>query len=243
MKVSIMQPNIFMWGGLLKSIIDSDLHIVLDTVKSSKNSTYNRNKIAGNATQTWITIPFVDFKRSKKIMYQKLDTSHDTRTKIINLFKSRYSNANYYQNGLDLLDSTIFSEKAETKLTSIYINFIESLKALGLPICEIKFASNIIEIDKLDEITDGIELVNFLLRKVNANKYLASENTVNYCSPKDFHVKEVHIQKFTAKKYRQCKNSELFVPNLSCLDFISFLNNEEIIDNLDISNTWHYFTN
>ena len=50
------------------------------------------------------------------------------------------------------------------------------------------------------------------------------------------------FQKFTAKKYRQC-NSELFTPNLSCLDFISYLNNEEIRDNLDISNSWSYFTN
>ena len=43
-----MQPNIFMWSGLLKSLLDSDLHIILDVVKASKNSRYNRNKIRGN---------------------------------------------------------------------------------------------------------------------------------------------------------------------------------------------------
>ena len=61
MKVSIMQPNIFMLGGLLKSILDSDLHIVLDVVKSSKNSRYNRNKIAGLGDASWLTIPYVEF--------------------------------------------------------------------------------------------------------------------------------------------------------------------------------------
>ena len=78
MKVSIMQPNIFMWGGLLKTIIDSDLHIVLDIVKSSKNCIYNRNKIAGEGDPAWLTIPFIDFKRSKIIKDQKLDTSNKT---------------------------------------------------------------------------------------------------------------------------------------------------------------------
>ena len=67
MKVSIMQPNIFMWGGLLKSIIDSDLHIILDIVSSSKNSRYNRNKIEGKNDPIWLTIPFIEFKRSKLI--------------------------------------------------------------------------------------------------------------------------------------------------------------------------------
>ena len=74
-----MQPNIFMWGGLLKSIIDSDLHIILDTVKSSKNSRYNRNKIAGRGDPAWITIPYLGFKRERKIMHQILDTSQIQR--------------------------------------------------------------------------------------------------------------------------------------------------------------------
>ena len=67
-----MQPNIFMWGGLLKSIIDSDLHIILDVVKSSKNSRYNRNKIAGKGAPSWVTIPYLGFKREKEIMNQIL---------------------------------------------------------------------------------------------------------------------------------------------------------------------------
>ena len=32
-----MQPNIFMWR-LLKSLLDSDLHIIRDDVKSTKNA-------------------------------------------------------------------------------------------------------------------------------------------------------------------------------------------------------------
>ena len=36
MKVSIMQPNIFMWGGLLISLLESDLHIIRDDVTAPK---------------------------------------------------------------------------------------------------------------------------------------------------------------------------------------------------------------
>ena len=72
-----------MWGGLLKSIVDSDLHIILDVVKSSKNSRYNRNKIAGNGEPIWLTIPFVEFKREKLIRNQNLDTSTITKNKLL----------------------------------------------------------------------------------------------------------------------------------------------------------------
>lgn len=238
-----MQPNIFMWGGLLKSIIDSDLHIVLDVVNSSKNSRYNRNKIAGKGEPTWLTIPFVEFKRSKKIMYQKLDTSKNSNLKIINLYKNRYYEADFFMNGLTVLESTLLSEKAQTDLVLIYENFLNSLKLLGLPICKIEFASRIIDKKKIDTLPKGVELVNFLLSKFDAEKYLASENTIKYCKPEEYIVKEVCIQKFCSSEYPQTTKKNNFFPNMSCLDFISYLSVDQIIDNLDLSNTWTCFSN
>lgn len=244
MKVSIMQPNIFMWGGLLKSIIDSDIHVVLDIVNSSKNSTYNRNRIAGNGDPTWLTIPFIEFKRSKKIMHQQLDTSRKSNTKIINLYQNRYSQSNYFKNGLNVLGSTIFTKEPQTNLILIYENFLNALKSIGLPICEIKYASKIIDNEKIDHFPSGVDLVNYFLTKFDAEKYLASENTIKYCSPCEYKVKEVCIQNFRSSKYPQSNNNSYeFLPNLSCIDLISHLNIEEIIDNLNLSNTWNKFSN
>ena len=79
--------------------------LILDIVRSSKNSRYNRNKIAGAGEESWLTIPFVDFKREKLIMNQYLDTSESTKKKLINFFKSRYSDAPYYKNSLQILET------------------------------------------------------------------------------------------------------------------------------------------
>ena len=87
MKVSIMQPNVFMWCGLLKSLLDSDIHIIRDDVKSSKNSRYNRNKIKGDSDQiSWLTIPFSGFKDHKLIKDHNLNTSKSSSKNILNLF-------------------------------------------------------------------------------------------------------------------------------------------------------------
>ena len=244
MKVSIMQPNVFMWGGLLKTIIDSDLHIVLDIVKSSKNCIYNRNRIAGEGTPVWLTIPFIDFKRSKIIKDQKLDTSNKTILKIENIFKNRYSSSAYYENGLTILNSTLQSREQESNLISIYIQFLNSLKSLGIPLSNIEFASNIISKSTLDPNYKGADLINFLLKNVEADTYLASENTVKYCSPNQYVVKKVCIQKYISSNYKQNKSGDIpFIPNLSCLDFISHLNNNEVIKHLESSNSWEIYLN
>ena len=58
--------HVYVGGELLKSIIDGDLHIVLDVEKSSKNSRYNRNKITGLGNSSWLTIPWVKLKKKRK---------------------------------------------------------------------------------------------------------------------------------------------------------------------------------
>ena len=239
-----MQPNIFMWGGLVKSIIDSDLHIILDVVKSSKNSRYNRNRIAGKGEPSWLTIPYIGFKRDKEIMNQTLDTSLATNKKIINFFSKRYSETVFFQNSLEILETTLNFNEQEKKICSVYENFLSSLKDIGLPISKTVFASNILCKEDLNDLK-GIQLVNRLLKKVNAKIYLGSENTLNYAVPSEYNVSQVWIQKFTSKPYSQIKfNSDSqFIPNLSILDIISYLNKDQILDNLKQSNQWVKYIN
>lgn len=234
-----------MWGGLLKSIIDSDLHIILDTVKSSKNSRYNRNKIAGRGDPAWITIPYLGFKRERKIMHQILDTSSDTKKKLKNFFTNRYSESIYFENSLEILKSTLNVNEQENNICNIYMNFLNSLKNIGIPLSKTVFSSNILcEEDHLDDLK-GIKLVNRLLKKVNAEVYLGSENTLNYAEPSEYNVSEVWIQNFTSKPYSQINFNykDEFIPNLSILDIFSYLNQVQILNNLEQSNKWVKYVN
>ncbi len=240
-----MQPNIFMWGGLLKSILESDLHIILDTVKSSKNSRYNRNKIAGVGNPTWLTIPYVGFKREKQILNQSLDTSLITRQKIITFFANRYSKSIYFDKSLEILKSTLSVHEKETNICIIYNNFLNAIKNIGFPICPTLFASNILGKGKDFDDLKGVQLINKLLEKVSANIYLASENTLNYASPSQYNVSQVWIQKFTSKSYLQnnLNNKIEFIPNLSILDMTAYLSKDEILTNLHQSNKWEKYFN
>ena len=57
-------------------------------------------------------------------------------------------------------------------------------------------------------------------------------------------VNQVLIQKFTASPYTTNKNTENdFIPNLSILDMISFLNKDQILNNLERSNQWVKYIN
>lgn len=235
-----MQPNIFMWGGLLKSIIDSDLHIILDIVKSSKNSRYNRNKIAGDGEPIWLTIPFIEFKREKLIKNQNLDTSTITKKKIIDCFSNRYKNTTYFNNSQKILKTTLDFDSTQTNICKIYMRFLNTLKNYGLPICNIKFASEILNNEFAGNELRGINLVNTLLKDVKAETYLGSENTINYAKPSDYFVPKIWIQKFYGRSYfpKDSDNSQEFIPNLSILDMLSYLDKEDILKNLDNSNIW-----
>ena len=123
MKVSIMQPNLFMWCGLLKSLIDSDYHIILDNVKASKNSRYNRNLIAGNNKIKWLTIPYKNFSRNLLIKNLILDTSEKSQNNLKNTFIERYKNAPFFENSKNILESTFLTEYEETNLVVIYEKF------------------------------------------------------------------------------------------------------------------------
>ena len=243
MKVSIMQPNIFMWGGLLKSLIESDLHVIRDDVKSTKNARYNRNLIAGNGEITWFTIPFVGFKDNKLIYQQNLNTSKKTLRKLRQTFLSRYRDFEYHENALELINTSLDFEKDETSLCDVYVKFLLGLKSLGYPICKFIFASSLKINNNLDSKLFGIDMVNQILKETEADTYLASENTLNYATPNDYITKKVMIQKYQdiffkgyEKKIASKKNQ-----NLSCLNMISFLSLDNSIQHLDCSNKWNIY--
>ena len=58
MKVAIHQPNFFPWAGFFSKIKNSDIFVLLDDTKCSKNSYFNRNRFSVNGKETcWLTVP------------------------------------------------------------------------------------------------------------------------------------------------------------------------------------------
>lgn len=235
-----------MWCGLLKSLLDSDLHIIRDDVKSSKNSRYNRNKIQGDSSDIiWLTIPFVGFKDHKLIKDQELNTSKSTSKKIINIFSSRYSKYPFFETSLSVLQDTLDHSSDKTPLVKVYTSFLYSLKSIGLPICDFRCASDLGLCNEFESM-HGIEKLNTILDCAHATSYLAAENTVNYAKPLDYSTKTVLLQKFNPSPYLQIQNRVpkeqiCFTPFLSTLDIIASLPIDEVINNLSHSNEWNKY--
>lgn len=242
MKVSIMQPNLFMWNGLLKQIIDSDLHIILDTVKSSKNSRYNRNRIAGSSSITWLTVPFTNFSRDLPISELRLNTSSSSFTSISSSFERRYSSALFFHNSFSLINQTLRCSSSESKLTDVYLQFLSAISSLGLPLCRSVLASSLLSHNPGLTSLHGINLVNSLLETVSATCYLAAQNTANYARPDDYAVSQVMIQQFNYLPYPQSiENNLQFIPNLSCLDLLSYQDIHSSLSYLASCNTWNHY--
>jgi len=239
-----MQPNIFMWGGLLKSLLDSDLHIIRDDVKSTKNARFNRNKIKGNGDTKWFTIPYVSFKDSNLIREQYLNTSDKIVKKLISEFSKRYSDFPYHKVTLRLLQNTLNHKNELTPIIEVYMKFLDGLREIGFPLCEVKLASSLM-ISNNPKLY-GLEMVNKILDTTKATTYLAAENTIKYAKPEDYSVKYVMLQKYRDLSYKS-KNEEIFkinfIENLSCLDIISCLTLDEILIHLEKSNNWEMFEN
>ena len=242
MKVSIMQPNIFMWGGLLISLLESDLHIIRDDVTAPKNSRCNRNRIAGNSDVCWLTIPYDNFSSSTLIKDQYLQTTKRNNKKIISKYTSRYISYPYFNCVKKLLENTLVVESEKTLLCEIYIKFLSQLKVLGFPLCKFIFASSLSLNNKPEKKTNGVDMINQILKETGATHYLAAENTVNYADPSEYCVQNVYLQKYEDLNFT-VDNSKLkgisFTKNLSCLDIISCLSIDETINHLATSNKWH----
>ena len=246
MKVSIMQPNLFMWGGLLKAMTDSDIHIVLDNVKASKNSRYNRNLVEGRLKKDWLTVPYIGFSRNSEIRYLEVNTSEKTVSKIRDDFFRRYVGATHFQEACAVLERTFngceYGVESQL-LVDIYASYVASLAKGPLRMPDVVMASELVSGMEEKQSPTGIHLVNLLLESVGATTYLAAENTCKYASAEDYTVPEVRIQEFRAREYSQgfdgveCMQNT-FSPNLSTLDTIAFMGMDSLQEYLDDCNRW-----
>ena len=140
-----------------------------------------------------------------------------------------------------LLENTLDVENQRTLLCEIYIKFLSQLKVLGFPLCKFIFASSLSLNNKPEKKTNGVDMINQILKETGATHYLAAENTVNYADPSEYKVENVYLQKYEDLNFAN-NNSKLkgisFTKNLSCLDTISSLSINETIEHLFISNKW-----
>ena len=143
-----------------------------------------------------MTIPYDNFSSSTLIKDQYLQTTKRNNKKIISKYTSRYISYPYFNCVKKLLENTLDVESEKTLLCEIYIKFLSQLKVLGFPLCKFIFASSLSLNNKPEKKTNGVDMINQILKETGATHYLAAENTVNYADPSEYCVQNVYLQKY-----------------------------------------------
>ena len=182
MRVGIHQPNFMPWFGYFNKIYNSDTFILLDSVKCSKNSFFNRNKFKSGKSNFWLTIPLPKSSYSKTI---NSVTSSDSAwiQKHIKYFKNSHSKTTEKK----FLDSIIEIYQSRAGEENINIsNFNIDLISLVVSFLDIEV--NILRSSDL-EISNTLkkqDLVIDILKKTSATVYISGTGAKKFQESKDF---------------------------------------------------------
>lgn len=187
MKVSIHQPNFLPWIGFFKKIEKSDIFVILDTVKCSKNSYFNRNRFSTDKKFNnffWLSLP-IGKENYKLEIKDVICKDVNSLRKHVKYFKNRHSKTSDRK----LLDSIL----------SVYDNIIES-NDQSFNVAEFNFLMittilNHLKIDtkiikssdlEIEKSFKKQDLVLEILRKTKCKTYISGTGAMEYQKDKDF---------------------------------------------------------
>lgn len=213
MRVTIHQPNYLPYSAFFNKIKRTEMLIIFDKSKFTKNDFQQRNRIKTPQGERYLIIPV-----SKEFNNATLN-----EVKFLNnRFKKRhpdtihqyYHKAPYYDSYKD--DFRKLYKNSTDKLSDFNIAIIKYLiKALGLE-TEIKLSTEL----KVDFSLLGTDINLALLEDVNASYYLSGVGGKDYIEVKKFKERgiDVEFQDFKFMEYPQLYGD--FIPRLSVIDLL-----------------------
>ncbi len=211
--LSILQPSFLPYLGYIDLIEKCDQFIFYDHVQFDKNSWRNRNRILINNIPSWITVPIVRDKLSKKIFETRIYDPEKNFEKIKKKIFYNYKNHPNFENFSEKL-LFIFNKK-EIFLSSLNIELTK------IVLDELKIKFNYIKSSDYDNLEDkNLNIINWC-KNLECKIYYTGQSAKNYINVNLFKKNgiDVKFQNFIHPVYKQ-KNVKKFVPNLSVIDYI-----------------------
>lgn len=217
MKVSIHQPVFLPWFGFFSKLIKSDKFVIFDNVYAPLGKSWlTRNKILMNGNPLWITLPVY---KGKQIRIKELKIANDTQFKRKHLgsMKSAYGKATFFPQIFEYVES-IYNKKI-----SFVSEFNMELIFLFVKIMKIKtkfvYASDLMSNKESSELF-GNEMVLEIAKRAGATVYYSGTGCTDFIQPEEFEKKEIKFffNNFQHPKYRQLKQRNNFITNMSLID-------------------------
>ena len=229
MIVSIHQPNYLPWSGLISKISQSDVFIVFDDIQLPRGKNYIlRTKIKTTNGSKWITVPVTNKNEFLEIKNIKINYNVDWQDDHCNrIFENYKESENFSENFYEI--EKIIKQKWEF-LDQMNIELIKKiLKKLNIQ-------TKILRSSELNISSFGTEKIIDLVKAVDGTEYISGMGkgsqryTLNH--EKQFADQDIILKyhKFPELEYSQINGN--FIPNLSIIDMMFNLGNEETYEKL-----------
>ncbi|WP_212934372.1 WbqC family protein [Robertmurraya siralis] len=210
-----MQPTYLPWLGYFHMIAKVDLFVFLDDVQFSKRSWQQRNKIAVNSSEKYLTIPVKNKGlREQNINEVRIDNDSKWQNQHIQLIKYSYSKYPFFNDIERILSHYNYRKEY---LSDFTINLIVDIaEQFGL-------STPIIKSSELPVCGKRSEYLYEICKYVNASEYLSAAGSREYIEQEGiFEDKEIMINYHQSEPYKYVQyGTNSFIPYLSVIDYIA----------------------
>lgn len=212
MIVSIHQPNYFPYYGYFDKIKKSDVFVFFDSVKFTKNSFINRNRIKTIDGVKWLTVPVYN------------ENILNTEIKDVKIFGDAWKRKHISTIEINYKKTPHFKPIYEM-LQDIYSRDWENLTDLNIctvtKVCEyLNLKTKLVRSSQLDVSGESTGLIVDVCKKLKADTYYSGSSGKNYLKEEMFTDSGIVLkyQTFIHPTYHQRYGE--FVGNLSILDLL-----------------------
>ena len=207
--VAIHQPNYLPYLGFFHKMFLSDVFVLYDIAKYSKNDFHNRNRIKTPAGPRWLTVP-VRRTSVDRICDVEIRQAEPWSKRHVATLKANYARVPYFLSYFDRFESIY--QKEWSRLAALNEAFID-LFAWSFGIRRTLVRSS--EIDVPGGLSPS-ERLAWMVRKVGGDTYLSGPAGPNYLDSAAFSELTVLIQDFRHPEYAQPWGP--FTSHLSAVD-------------------------
>ena len=222
MKIAIMQPYLFPYLGYWQMISAVDIFVLFEDVNFIKRGWINRNNILLNGKAHLFTLPLTEATQNKFI--NEISITHDNKEKhnLLKTIENAYKKAPYFSDIFPLISNILTYERHN--LAHFLLHHFEIIFAY-LDIKTKLLYSSMIEKDNTLKAQDKIIDI---CHRMNATHYLNAIGGQNLYDKICFEQEHITLNfiKMRSIRYPQFKNE--FVPYLSIIDVLMFINRESV---------------
>ena len=179
--LSLMQPTYLPWLGYFNLIKNSDIFVIYTTTQLTRRSWQTRNKIKGNDSEVWLTIPIKKTKSRDDLLIKAAEINYESGDwvkKHLNSIRQCYSKSKYFEQIYPIIEQIL--NQRPKYLTDITTNMLITFLDLLDINTQIVISDDIDYVGKKDEalisICNTLKVKNYMSVKGSMDYILSGEN-------------------------------------------------------------------